>query len=147
MHRCKYHIRKYLAARKFFGLRPRTRTDHPRPIHRQSCSDTMCSGWGSKDLPRVAHRLLRPPLSLYLRKGPKMCAHKDNTRAGLAAANRCILTFRKCIQMLMRFGFRGKMYYLCNSEEEKARKQVVLSSFLPQFQGFLPRRYDFLPLR
>ena len=31
--------------------------------------------------------------------------------------------------MLMRFGFRGKMYYLCISEEERARKYWGFSSF------------------
>ena len=31
--------------------------------------------------------------------------------------------------MLKRFGFRRKMCYLCTSEEERARKQRVFSSF------------------
>ena len=32
--------------------------------------------------------------------------------------------------MLKRFGFRRKMYYLCTSEEERALRQGVFSSFL-----------------
>ena len=32
--------------------------------------------------------------------------------------------------MLNEFAFRRKIYYLCTSEEEKARKQRVFSSFL-----------------
>ena len=31
--------------------------------------------------------------------------------------------------MLTRFGFRGKMYYLCISEEERALNKRVFSSF------------------
>lgn len=33
------------------------------------------------------------------------------------AANECL---RECCEVLTRFGFRGKMYYLCISEEERA---------------------------
>ena len=32
--------------------------------------------------------------------------------------------------MLKRFGFRQKLLYLCTSEEERARRHWVLSSFL-----------------
>ena len=41
--------------------------------------------------------------------------------------------------MLTRFGFRGKMYYLCICEEERARKYWVFSSFLPQKSHFYLR--------
>ena len=34
--------------------------------------------------------------------------------------------------MLKRFGFRGKMYYLCPSEEEKALNTGVFSSFFAE---------------
>ena len=37
--------------------------------------------------------------------------------------------------MLTRFGFRRKMLYLCTSEEERARKHRVLSSFLAHYNG------------
>ena len=37
--------------------------------------------------------------------------------------------------MLKRFAFRGKMYYLCTSEEERARKHRVFSSFFAQYKG------------
>ena len=37
--------------------------------------------------------------------------------------------------MLKRFGFWLKMYYLCNSKEERAPKHRVLSSFLAHYKG------------
>ena len=37
--------------------------------------------------------------------------------------------------MLKRFGFRRKMYYLCTSEEERAHKHGVFSSFFGQKNG------------
>ena len=37
--------------------------------------------------------------------------------------------------MLTRFGFRGKMYYLCISEEERALNIRVFSSFFGQKNG------------
>ena len=37
--------------------------------------------------------------------------------------------------MLKRFGFRRKMYYLCTSEEERAHKQRVFSSFFGPKNG------------
>ena len=38
--------------------------------------------------------------------------------------------------MLTRFGFRRKMVYLCTSEEERAHKQRVFSSFFDRKNGF-----------
>ena len=37
--------------------------------------------------------------------------------------------------MLKRFAFRAKMLYLCTSEEERAPKHGVLSSFFAQNKG------------
>ena len=37
--------------------------------------------------------------------------------------------------MLRRFGFRGKMYYLCISEEERALNKRVFSSFFGLKKG------------
>ena len=37
--------------------------------------------------------------------------------------------------MLTRFGFRGKMYYLCISEEERALNKRVFSSFFGLKKG------------
>ena len=42
------------------------------------------------------------------------------------AANGCL---RGCCEMLTRFGFRGKMYYLCPRKEERALYTGVLSFF------------------
>ena len=48
--------------------------------------------------------------------------------------------------MLRRFGFRGKMYYLCTSEEERAHKQRVFSSFFGQKNGFFTSEINFFTL-
>ena len=48
--------------------------------------------------------------------------------------------------MLKRFGFRGKMYYLCISEEERARKYWVFSSFLGQKNGIFTSEINFSTL-
>ena len=37
--------------------------------------------------------------------------------------------------MLKRFAFRGKIYYLCTSEEERARNTGFFPLFLPHFKG------------
>ena len=37
--------------------------------------------------------------------------------------------------MLKRFAFRAKMYYLCTSEEERARNTGFFPLFLPHFKG------------
>ena len=37
--------------------------------------------------------------------------------------------------MLTRFAFRAKMYYLCTSEEERAPKHGVFSSFFAPYKG------------
>ena len=37
--------------------------------------------------------------------------------------------------MLTRFGFRGKMYYLCTSEEERARNTRLSPLFFAQYEG------------
>ena len=37
--------------------------------------------------------------------------------------------------MLTRFGFRGKMYYLCTSEEERALNTGISPLFLAQYKG------------
>ena len=61
--------------------------------------------------------------------------------------------------MLKRFGFRAKLLYLCTSEEEKARKHWVFSSFFvgkrakkPLFykacrKFYMPKRNFYLLLR
>ena len=48
--------------------------------------------------------------------------------------------------MLTRFGFRGKMYYLCISEEERARKYWVLSSFFCTKNRIFTSEIDFSTL-
>ena len=40
------------------------------------------------------------------------------------------LHLRKCCEVLKRFGFRRKMYYLCHTKEERAQNTRVLSSSL-----------------
>ena len=45
------------------------------------------------------------------------------------------LTFPKCCDMLTRFGFRGKMYYLCTSEEERALNTGLFPLFFAQYKG------------
>ena len=47
-----------------------------------------------------------------------------------------LLTFLKCFEMLTRFGFRGKMYYLCTSEEERALKTGLSPFFFAQYKGW-----------
>ena len=37
--------------------------------------------------------------------------------------------------MLKRFAFRGKIYYLCTSEEERARNTGFFPLFLAHFKG------------
>ena len=37
--------------------------------------------------------------------------------------------------MLKRFAFRGKMYYLCTSEEERALNTGFFPLFLPHYKG------------
>ena len=37
--------------------------------------------------------------------------------------------------MLKRFAFRAKMYYLCTSEEERARNTGFFPLFLPHYKG------------
>ena len=39
--------------------------------------------------------------------------------------------------MLTRFGFRGKMYYLCTSEEERARNTRLSPLFLPNIRDVI----------
>ena len=41
----------------------------------------------------------------------------------------------ECCEVLTRFGFRGKMYYLCISEEERALNKRVFSSFFGLKKG------------
>ena len=48
--------------------------------------------------------------------------------------------------MLKRFGFRGKMYYLCISEEERARKYWVFSSFFAQKNRIFTSEINFFTL-
>ena len=42
---------------------------------------------------------------------------------------------RECCEVLTQFGFRRKMLYLCASEEERAYKQRVFSSFFGPKDG------------
>ena len=48
--------------------------------------------------------------------------------------------------MLNGFAFRRKMYYLCTSEEERAHKQRVLSSFFGQKNGIFTSEINFFTL-
>ena len=48
--------------------------------------------------------------------------------------------------MLTRFGFRRKMYYLCISEEEKAHRYRVFSSFFGQKNGIFTSEINFFTL-
>ena len=50
-----------------------------------------------------------------------MCAHKDNTRAGLAAANRCILTFRGVLRNVKAIWISRENVLSLYSEEERTR--------------------------
>ena len=59
------------------------------------------------------------------------------------AANECL---RECCEVLTRFGFRGKMYYLCISEEERARKYWVSSSFFCTKNRIFTSEIDFSTL-
>ena len=48
-----------------------------------------------------------------------------------------ILTFPKCCDMLTRFGFRAKMYYLCPSEVERALNTGLSPLFLPNIRDVI----------
>ena len=48
--------------------------------------------------------------------------------------------------MLTRFGFRGKMVYLCTSEEEKALNKRVFSSFFWSKKGIFTSEINFSTL-
>ena len=48
--------------------------------------------------------------------------------------------------MLMRFGFRLEMYYLCTSKEEKALNKRVFSSFSGQKNGIFTSEIKFFTL-
>ena len=51
-----------------------------------------------------------------------------------------------CCEVLTRFGFRLEMYYLCTSEEEKAHKQRVFSSFFGLKNGIFTSEINFFTL-
>ena len=53
-----------------------------------------------------------------------------------------LLTFPKCFEMLTRFGFRGKMYYLCTSEEERALNTGLSPLFLPNIRDVIHRKLE-----
>ena len=58
------------------------------------------------------------------------CAPRNITRARCALLQiAAFLHLRGCCEMLMQFGFRPKLYYLCTSEEERAHRDGVFSSF------------------
>ena len=44
--------------------------------------------------------------------------------------------------MLKRFAFRGKIYYLCTSEEERARNTGVFPLFLPIIKEEIHRKLE-----
>ena len=46
--------------------------------------------------------------------------------------------------MLTRFGFRGKMYYLCTSEEERALNTGLSPLFLPHIKEEIHRKLEIL---
>ena len=48
--------------------------------------------------------------------------------------------------MLTRFGFRGKMYYLCTSKEERALNKRVFSSFSGLKNGIFTSEIIFFTL-
>ena len=57
-----------------------------------------------------------------------------------------LLTFPKCFEMLTRFGFRGKMYYLCISKVERALNKRVFSSFFAKKNGIFTSEINFFTL-
>ena len=58
------------------------------------------------------------------------CAPRNITRARCALLQiAAFFHLRGCCEMLMQFGFWPRMYYLCTSEEEKAHRDGVFSSF------------------
>ena len=46
--------------------------------------------------------------------------------------------------MLKRFAFRRKMYYLCTSEEERARNMGFFPLFLPHIKEEIHRKLEIL---
>ena len=46
--------------------------------------------------------------------------------------------------MLKRFAFRGKIYYLCTSEEERARNTGFFPLFLPHIKEEIHRKLEIL---
>ena len=46
--------------------------------------------------------------------------------------------------MLNEFAFRGKIYYLCTSEEERARNTGFFPLFLPIIKEEIHRKLEFL---
>ena len=55
-----------------------------------------------------------------------------------------LLTFPKCCDMLTRFGFRGKIYYLCTSEEERALNTGLSPLFLVNIRREIHRKLEIL---
>ena len=46
--------------------------------------------------------------------------------------------------MLKRFAFRGKIYYLCTSEEERARNTGFFPLFLPHIKEEIQQKLEIL---
>ena len=74
---------------------------------------------------------------------PRNITHTRPRLLQIAANGR----LRECCEVLTRFGFREKMYYLCISEEERARKYWVFSSFFAKKNRIFTSEIDFSTLR
>ena len=66
-----------------------------------------------------------------------------NPRLLQIAANEPLMN---CCEMLTRFGFRGKMYYLCISKVERALNKRVFSSFFAPKNGIFTSEINFFTL-
>ena len=76
------------------------------------------------------------PRDVHLPCAPRNITHVRGSLLQIAAFSQ----LSRCCEMLTGFGFRGEMYYLCNSKEERAHKQRAFSSFCAQKSIVLPRR-------
>ena len=76
------------------------------------------------------------PRDAHLPCAPRNITHARGSLLQIAAFSQ----LPRCCEMLTGFGFRGKMYYLCNSKEERAHKHRAFSSFCAQKSVVLPRR-------
>ena len=122
--------------------------DHPRNTYHSESSlgrsesslpeierGTIPESKGTPSLATPPHRAQHPH--------PSNRASEYNTWPTVAAANRCILTFRKCIQMLMQFGFRRKKQYLCIAKRREPANTGFSPLFCPKISDFYLRDRKF----